>query len=102
MGFCGFGLLRVFLSQLVRHRAGDGERLRVDPCRDAAGCKRRKDSFGRNVSHQIIACKRAAAKAGERTIETPATRFVRREYFFGGALWPAVQMHADLDARSEE
>ena len=61
--------------------------------------QRRQNLFGGDIAHQIIPGKRAAPKAGERAVESAATRFVGRHNFFLGTLRPAVEVHTEFDSR---
>src|SRR2546429_6601050 len=58
----------------------------------------RQDVFGTNVSHQIVAGKRAAAEAGERAVKAAAAGLIRCENFCFGEFRPAVEMRAELDS----
>ena len=89
------------ISRGVRasHGAGDGERFRVDPSGHAARGESCQHRLGGNITDKPVARERASAKSSERTIEPPASCFIRRENLFSGALGTTVQMNSDFDAR---
>src|SRR5580658_1776617 len=59
-----FWRVRVLLAKLVSHCASHGERLGVNPGRNAASGERGQNRFGRNIAYQLIAGEGAAAQTG--------------------------------------
>ena len=54
--------------------------------------------FRRDVPDQIVARERAAAQPRQGAVEAGGSRSLGRQDFFGGSLWPAVQVDAKFDS----
>src|ERR1700728_2041016 len=63
-GIDGLRRVRVFFAKLVGHRASNGQRLGVNASGNAASGQRGQDCFRRNISHQFVPRKGAAAQTG--------------------------------------
>ena len=72
---------------------------RINSRISACFAQRRKNIFRRDVADQIVSRKGASAKSRQRAVESPASRFVRRENLFFRILRPAVQVYAQFDSR---
>src|SRR6516164_10344884 len=88
--------LRVVLPNLLGGFYRSNQRGRFDPGLNSFGRERVDHNLRRNVTHKIVARKRASAKSGESGIEPVAAGLVSCQYLLCRSLRTAVQVDSEL------
>src|SRR5712692_5885684 len=91
--------VRIFRADFVGHGQNLLQARDVDARIGERFALRRQHLFGGDVANQIVSRKGAAAKAGQRAVEAPASGLVGGQDFFFGVFRPAVQMDSQFNSR---